>query len=322
MNVRTPFWAAPGRGGIPEPPTWLSTTLYVVAVPALALLWWALAFLPWQSAGLPTIFGGYGDTGGMRPTLPTSLGDLGVAVFGPVGASLVVFGLLRRWGLALLSVSLGFVVSSAVMLTRGVDPLGDLSRAPFYVNPTERTIMLVLIAVSALAGLGIGAVAIGSLQRFGLLGLLAVFPVVSLVTALFLDSRIAHPWLTRSLLVVLLVMIAWPRWSGAALWPPFFVLYWLLTLAMAAVDNGAQTLRNRGGGTSVALVADAMLGVARSAWRVLLGLSWDIFWPAAVIAALVVGGRVVWRRTGRLGSSPDTPDAPEVGSSEPVREGR
>jgi len=276
----------------------------VVAVPALALLWWALAFLPWQSAGLPTIFGGYGVTGGMRPTLPTSLGDLGVAVFGPVGASLVVVGLLRRWGLALLSVSLGFVVSSAVMLTRGVDPLGDLSPAPFYVNPTERTIMLVLIAVSALAGLGIGAVAIGSLQRFGLLGLLAVFPVVSLVTALFLDSRMAHPWLTRSLLVVLLVMIAWPRWSGAALWPLFFVLYWLLTLAIVAVDTGAQTLRSRGGGTSVALVADAMLGVARSAWRVLLGLSWDIFWPAAVIAALVVGGRIVWRRTRQVGSSP------------------
>lgn len=291
-------------------------------MPVLALLWWALAFLPWQSAGLPTIFESYGVTGGMRPTLPTSLGDLGVAVFGPVGASLVVVGLLRRWGLALLSVSLGFVVSSAVMLTRGVDPLGDLSPAPFYVNPTERTIMLVLIAVSALAGLAIGAVAIGSLQRFGLLGLLAVFPVVSLVTALFLDSRMAHPWLTRSLLVVLLVMIAWPRWSGAALWPLFFVLYWLLTLAMVAVDTGAQTLRHRGGGTSVALVADAMLGVARSAWRVLLGLSWDIFWPPAVIAALVVGGRVVWRRTGRLGSSPDAADAPEVGSSEPVRAGR
>ena len=298
MNVRTPFWAAPGRGRIPEPPTWLSTTLYVVAVPALALLWWALAFLPWQSAGLLTIFESYGVTGGMPPTLPTSLGDLGVAVFGPVGASLVVIGLLRRWGRALLSVSLGVVVSSAVMLTRGVGPLGYWSPAPFYVNSTERTIMLVLIAVSALSGLGIGAFAIGSLQRFGLLGLLAVFPVVSLVTALFLDSRMAHPWLTRSLLVVLLVMIAWPRWSGAALWPPFFVLYWLLTLAMAAVDNGAQTLRNRGGGTSVALVADAMLGVARSAWRVLLGLSWDIFWPAAVIAALVVGGRIVWRRTG------------------------
>jgi hypothetical protein len=294
----------------------------VVAVPALALLWWALAFLPWQSAGLPTIFGGYGVTGGMRPTLPTSLGDLGVAVVGPVGASLVVVGLLRRWGLALLSVSLGVVVSSAVMLTRGVDPLGGWSPAPFYVNPTERTIMLVLIAVSALAGLAIGAVAIGSLQRFGLLGLLAVFPVVSLVTVLFLDSRIAHPWLTRSLLVVLLVMIAWQRWSGAALWPLFFVLYWLLTLAMVAVDNGAQTLRNRGGGTSVALVADAMLGVARSAWRVLLGLSWDIFWPAAVIAALIVGGRIVWRRTRQVGSSPDTPDAPEVGSSEPVRAGR
>jgi hypothetical protein len=208
------------------------------------------------------------------------------------------------------------------MLTRGVDSLGYGSPAPFYVNPTERTIMLVLIAVSALAGLGIGALAIGSLQLFGLLGPLAISPVVSLVTAIFLDSRMSHPWLTRSLLVALLVMIAWRRWSGAALWPLFFVLYWLLTLAMVAVDTGAQTLRNRGGGTSVALVADAMLDVARSAWRVLLGLTWDIFWPAAVIAALIVGGRIVWRRSGRVGSSPDTPDAPEVGSSARVSAGR
>jgi hypothetical protein len=322
MNLRRPSWAEPGRVRIPAPPTWLSTTLYVLAVPALALLWWALAFLPWQSAGLPSIFESYGATGGSRPTLPTSLGDLGVAVFAPVGASLVVVGLLRRWGLALLSVGLGVVVSTAVMLSRGGGPFGYWSPAPFYVNSTERTIMLVLIAISALAGVGIGVVAIGSLRRFGLLGLLAVFPVVSLVTALFRDSRTAHPWLTRSLLVVLLVMLAWSRWSGAALWPLFFVLFWLLTLAMAAVDNGAQTLRNRGGGTTVVAVADAMLGVARSAWRVLLGLSWDIFWPAAVIAALVVAGRIVWRRAGRLGVSPVTPDAPEVGSAEAVSAGR
>lgn len=287
----------------------------MVAVPALALIWWALAFLPWRSVGLPPIFESYGVTGSMRPALPTSLGDLGVAVFGPVGASLVVVGLLRRWGLALLSVSIGVTVSSAVVLSRGAGPLGYWSPAPFYVNSTEQTIMLVLIAVSALAGVGIGVVAIGSLERFGLLGLLAVFPVVSLVTAFFLDSRTAHPWLTRSLLVLLLVMIAWQRWSRAALWPLFFVLYRLLTLAMVAVDNGAQNLRHRGGGTSVVAVADAMLGVARSAWRVLLGLSWDIFWPAAVIAALIVGGRIVWPRKRRVDLSPDTPVAPDVGLS-------
>lgn len=118
-------------------------------------------------------------------------------------------------------------------------------------------------------------------------------------------------------------MIAWRRWSGALVWPVFFALFWLLNLAMAAVGYGAHHLRYPDGSqAALGSVVDAMPDFVRSAWRVLLGLSWDIFWPAAVIAALVVGGRVVWRRTGRLGSSPDTPDAPEVGSSEPVRAGR
>ena len=63
-----------------------------------------------------------------------------------------------------------------------------------------------------------------SLQRFGLLGLLAVTPVVSLVAVLFLDARAARGWLTRFALVVLLVMIAWHRWSGVLLWPAYFIL--------------------------------------------------------------------------------------------------
>jgi hypothetical protein len=101
-------------------------------------------------------------------------------------------------------------------------------------------------------------------------------------------------------LVLLLVMIAWRRWSAALLWPIFFLLYWLLTLAMVAVDNGARLLRSRGGGTSVGLVVEAMLDVVRSAWRVILGISWDIFWPAAIIATVAIAGQYAWRRTGRV----------------------
>lgn len=291
MNVRVPSWASPGRGGIPEPPTWLSTVLRVVAVPTLALLWWALAFLAWRSAGRPLTLESW------RPTLPVLLGDLGIAVFGPLGAALVVIALLRRWGLALVSVLLGFVVSASVTLAGGYPSLGYWSPAPFYVNPTERTIMLIVTAMAAVAGLGIGAVAVGSLRRFGLLGLLAVAPVVSLLTVLFLDPRADPRWLTRAALVALLVMIAWRRWSGVLLWPVFFALYWLLILAMSAFENGAQVLRHRGGGTSLGLVADAMLAIAGSAWRVLLETSWDIFWPAAVIAAAGIAARYLWQHT-------------------------
>jgi hypothetical protein len=269
-------------------------------VPALALLWWALGFLAWQSAGVPSAFES------LRPTLPVMLADLGVAIFGPLGASLVVVALHRRWGLSLLSVMLGFLIPAAVTLTRGRSLFGVVPASPFYVNPSERTIMFIVIALSALAGLGIGAVAIGSLQRLGFFGLLAVLPVVSLLAEVFLDPRTDYRWLTRAALVVLLVMTAWRRWSAVLLWPVFFVLYWLLNLTMTAVGNGAQTLRHRGGGVSAGVVVDATLEVARSAWRVLLELSWEIFWPAAVIAALVIAGRYAWRRAG-----PVTPQMPQ-----------
>ena len=293
MNVRVPSWAAPGPGGIPEPPTWLSTVLRVVNVPIMALLWWALAFLAWRSAGRPITFESW------RPTLPVLLGDLGIAVFGPLGAALVVMALVRRWDLALVSVLLGLVVSASVTLAGGHPSLGYWSPAPFYVKPTERTIMLIVILLAAIAGLGIGALAVGSARRFGFLGLLAVAPVVSFLTVLFLDPRADPRWLTRSALVALLVMIAWRRWSGVLLWPVFFALYWLIILAMTAIGNGAQILRHRGGGTSVGMVADAMLSLVRSAWRVLLETSWDIFWPAAVIAAAVIAARYLWRYTAR-----------------------
>jgi hypothetical protein len=273
----------------------MSTVALVVMVPALALLWWALGFLAWQSSGLPTAFES------LRPTLPVSLTDLGVAVFGPLGASLVVTGLFRRWGLALFSVGLGFLVSASVTFVSGAAPYG-LSPTPFYVNSHERLIMLVLIAVTALAGLGVGLLAIGSLRSYGFFGLLAVSPVVSFLAVLLMDPRSDIRWLTRAALVALLLMIAWRRWSSALLWPVFFLLYWLLRLAMTAVDYAGQSLRHRGGGVSVGFVAEAMLDVVRSAWRVLLAVSWDTFWPAAVIAAIVLAGRYAWSSTGRVSS--------------------
>lgn len=290
MTAPASDWAAPERAWTPQPSTGMTKVLQLVGVPVMAWVWWALAFLSWKRAGLPA------TPESWLPTLPVLLGDLGVAVFGPLGASIVVVAVLRRWGLALGSVLLGYVASVAVTLGQGGAPLGSWSPEPFYVNASERTTMLVVCAISALVGVAIGAVAVGSLPRFGFLGLFAAFPVVSLIAVLFLDPRADQRWLTRPILVALLVMIAWRRWSGVLLWPVFFALYWLLALAMTAVGNGAQILRHRGGGTSVGSVADSMLSVARAAWRVLLETGWHTLWPAAVIAGLVVAGRYAWRR--------------------------
>jgi hypothetical protein len=290
MTALTERWIAPARAQIRTRAPWLPVAVLVAAVPALALLWWALAV----SSRFPAILDRTSITGEMGPPLPVLLGDVGVAVFGPVAASLVVVGLLRRRRLALLCVILGFAVSAWMTMASGVAFVGDGSPALGSGNPTEHTIMVVLTAASALAGVGIGAVAIGSLRRFGFLGLLAVSPVVLLLTALFLEPGSVQPWLTRSVLVALLVMMGWRRWPGTLLWPAFFVLYWMLALAGVAVDSGAVMLRQRGGGITVGVVADAMLGTARSAWRLFLTLSWDIFWPAAVIAAVVIAGRHLW----------------------------
>jgi len=284
MTNRVPAWAAPGRARIPEPFTWLSTILLVAGVPAMAALWWALAFLPSSAVGPPMV-----DS--WPPTLPVLFTDLEVAVFGPLGASVVVVALLRRGNLAFLSILLGFLAPALVTLVRGADTHGSV------VNTTERSLMLFVCAMAALAGLAIGAAAITSLRRFGFVGLLAVTPVASFIAFVLLDPRADHRWLTRSALVALLVMTAWRRWSGVLVWPIFFALFWLLALAMSALGYGAQTLRHPvGSGASVRVVTDAMLDLVRSAWRVFLGTSWDVFWPAAVIAALAIAGQWAWRR--------------------------
>ena len=291
MSPRVPAWAGPGRSQVPEPFTWISLVLRVVGVPAMAALWWALAFLPWKAAGLPSLSQSW------PPTVPVLFTDLGVAVFGPVGASLVVAALIRPRALAFLSVLLGFGVSAVVTLIREADTFGVV------LNTFERVLMLFVCAMAALAGLGIGALAVASLQRFGFLGLLAVSPVASLLAVLLLDSRSDPRWLTRSALVVLLVMIAWRRWSAVVLWPIFFVLFWLLQIVMPAVGTGAQTLRHPGGSSAtMGTVVSAMLDFVRSAWSVLLEISWQAFWPAAVIAALVVAAQFAWRRYGQVGT--------------------
>ena len=285
MTARLADWSSPDRDPIPEKYTWFSIAWRLVGVPAMALLWWAVAFLPWTRPPLTVNFQSW------PPTLPVLFTDLEVAVFGPLGASLVVVALLRRAGLAFLSILLGLVVPALVTLTRGADTHGNVF------NPTQRYVMLGVGAIAAFVGLAIGAAAIRSLKALGFFALLAVDPAVSLIAVLLLDPRADRSWLTRLALAVLLVLIAWRRWSGVLVWPIFFALFWLLNLVRSALGHGAQTLRHHvGGQDSTGVVTDAMASFISSAWRVALGTSWDIFWPAAVIAALVIAGQRVWRR--------------------------
>jgi hypothetical protein len=291
MTARMPQWAGPPGAKIIGRSTWLPNILRVVAVPAMAWLWWALAFLPSVKVGPPTVER-------WPPTLPVLITDLGVAVFGPLGAAFVVIALVRRPGLAFVSVLLGFVVSAWVTLIRFPATFG------FPVNPAERNLILVAVAVASAAGLAIGAVAIRSPWGFGFLGLLAVLPVVSLIGEVLFSPLTDNRWLIRPALAVLLVMIAWRRWSGVLVWPVFFVLFWLLNLAMSAVDYGAQSLRSRGGSqASIGSIGGTMVDFVRSAWRVFLQNSWHDFWPAAVMAAVVVACLWVWRRVRRVGTA-------------------
>lgn len=284
MTARVPERPAPASAQIRQQFAWLPKVLRLVAIPVMAWLWWALAFLPWTREGLA----GAADT--WPPTLPILFRDLEVALFMPIGAAIVVVAVVRRGGLALASVLLGLAVSAAVTLTRPADA------QVFALGMTERQIMIVVCGLAALAGLVLGVAAIKSLQVFGFLGLLAVLPVVSLISVLLFGSDADNRWLIRGALVALLVMVALRRWTGVLVWPLFFALFWLLGVAMAAVGYGAGTLRRPGRGVTIGTVAEAMLDLVRTGWRQMLGDSWRIFWPAAVIAALMIGGLLVWRR--------------------------
>jgi hypothetical protein len=265
----------------------MAGVLPIVAVPVVSLLWWALGFLAWTRARHPLTLDSW------PPTLPVLYTDLEVAVFGSIGAGLVVVALLRRTELAFLSILLGLGVAGVVTLARGADIYGAV------VNNTERYLMLGICAFASFAGLAIGTVAITSLRAFGFLGLLAVVPVASLVGAL-VPGAVANPdlrWPVRIALVGLLVMTAWRAWSGVLLWPVFFALFWLLGLVMAALTFGARTLRHPGGSqASIWSVADAMRDFIRSAWIDMLGASWRTFWPAAAVAAVAVAALYTWRR--------------------------
>ena len=189
--------------------TWISTAVLLVAVPAVAFLWWALAFLPWMRARVPL------RSAPWPPTLPAVFTDLDVAVFGPLGASLIVVALLRRTELAFLSILIGFGVSGWVTLGRGADINGSVF------NTSERYVMLTVCAVAAFIGLAIGVAAIRSLKAFGFLGLLAAMPVAALVGVLLLRPGADERWLIRSALVLLLLMIAKSHWVDLRLWPIF-----------------------------------------------------------------------------------------------------
>jgi len=279
----------------------MSLVLRLIGVPAMALLWWALAFLTWKRAGPPAQI--------WTPTLPVLFTDLEVAIFGSIGASLVVVALLRRVRLAFLSILVGYMVAALLTLSQGTSTYGNV------LNATEHQMMLVLCAIAACAGLAIGVLAIRSLRLFGFLGLLAVGPVASLIAVLFLDPG-AHPWLTRSALVVLLVMIAWRAWPSVLLWPIFFALLWLLTLVMSAVEYLALTLRPPAdNNASLRSVAQTMLDYVQSAWRTPLGISWDLFWPAAIIAALLIAFLYLWRLSGHR-------RAPDLSSDDKLITGR
>jgi hypothetical protein len=82
--------------------------------------------------------------------------------------------------------------------------------------------------------------------------------------------------------------------------PALALLWWALAVSAglpAILDRNSVT-GQMGPPLPVILgdlgVADVMLGTARSAWRLLLAFSWEVFWPAAVFAALVIAGRYLW----------------------------
>jgi hypothetical protein len=309
MDQGTPGKATTAMAQVREQFSWLPKVLLTVATVVLAWGWWALAFLP--SARNPVT----GDAVAWPPHLPVLLTQFELAVFGSLGAALVVVVVLRRAGLALLSVVLGYATAAWFTL----HPTLPATVTP---DPTEQKIMLVTVGLAAVLGLALGVVATRGPQRLGFLGLLGVGPVVGLVlTLLHLDGP--GTWLARLLLAALLVLIAWRRWTGVLLWPVFFLWLWLLSLVQNTVRYGTETLRHPGGSNaSVPTVLEAMRDFVPNAWSVLLANAWHLLWPALFLAAVVLAWRAAWPALkDRVGKLPLPARKPAAGKAGPAPEG-
>ena len=308
MTERTRGTAATVVGQVREQFSWLPRVLGVVAVLVLAWGWWALAFLASTRSSLT------GNTDVWPPHLPVLLTQFSLAVFGSVGASIVVMVVLRRAGPALLSVLLGYGV--ALWFTLRVAP------GVVVADPTERKIMLVTVGLAAVLGLALGVVATRGPQRLGFIGVLALAPVTGLLVTL-LQLGDGGTWLGRVLVAALLVLIAWRRWTGVLLWPLFVLWFWLVELAQQTLRYGAETLRHPGGhAVTRQLVLGAMTDFLRTAWSALASNAWDFLWPAMFLAAVVLVWRVVWPTLmDRAAKLPLPARKPAAGKGEPAPEG-
>lgn len=308
MTEGTKGTVATLAGQVREQFSWLPRVLVVAAVLVLAWGWWALAFLASTRSSLT------GNTQVWPPHLPVLLTQLSLAVFGPVGASIVVMVVLRRAGRALFSVLLGYGV--ALWFTLRVAPGGVAA------DPTERKIMLVTVGLAAILGLALGVVATRGPQRLGFVGVLALAPVTGLlVTLLHLGD--AGTWLGRVLVAALLVLIAWRRWTGVLLWPLFVLWFWLVEVARQTLRYGAETLRHPGGHlVTRQMVLEAMTDFLRNAWSVLASNAWDFLWPAIFLAAVVLAWRAAWPGVmDRAATLPLPARKPAASKGEPAPEG-
>ena len=309
MTDGTPKRGAAAMAQVREQFSWLPGVVLVLGTVGLAWVWWAVAFPP---VGTPQ----GGRASSWPPHLPVLLTQFALAVLGPIAASIVVMAALRRAGLALLSVALGY----AVALWFTLHPTHAGLAAP---DPTERKIMLVTAGLAAIVGLALGSVAIRGPQRLGFIGLLAASPLVVFLVTLLGAGPGTGRWLLTLALAALLVLIAWRRWTGVLLWPVFFAWYWLLLLAENSLRYGTETLRHPGGHrASVSTVLAAMADFVPNAWSVLLSNAWSFFGPALLIASLVVAGRALLPTVvSRAGKLPVPPRRGAGRGGEPAPEG-
>ena len=289
--------------------SWLPRVLLVAATLVLAWAWWALAFM---SATRSPMTGG---AVAWPPHLPVLLTRFSLAVFGPVGASIVVMVVLRRAGLALLSVALGYGVALWFTVARSQPALA-------VPDTTERKIMLVTVGLAAVLGLALGVVATRGPQRLGFIGVLALAPVMGLL-GVVPGLEGAGTWLSRVLVAALLVLIAWRRWTGVLLWPLFLLWFWLVQVAGETLRYGTETLRHPGGHrVGVSTVLGATHDFLTTAGSVLASNAWGFRWPAILLAA----GALAWRATwpglkDRVGKLPLPARKPAAGRGEPAPEG-